>query len=537
MERLEVKATFTAGDAGQIAGYASLFGRPADAVRDVVAQGAFKASLMLRTPEMKSEHTGPVIGTWEEVAEDEMGLRVKGRFDLTSAAGRAAYADVVAGRKDGLSIGYVASKASPDASGARLLQQIDLHEISVVRNPASSRSRILSVKSKEGSMPENEQGAAPDTAALEGKIADLDKAVKSIPAVDLKPVTDRLDKLEAKASLPAAAKSEDEQKALEVKALETLLRTGSDVEIKAATSSSDADGGFFILPTVDLSIRNLLKDVSPLRSLAEVVTIGGNTYERFYSTGASGAQWVGETDARPQDTARPNLIKHSYGVMELYAAPAGTRQLFEDASIDVASWFTTWAVNDFAVTEGAAFLTGDGVNGKPRGLLTYDRVATADATRAWGKMQYLAAGHATAPTDDNWAKALVKTVLTVHPRYRPGAAWLMNNATLIRIREIQDSNKRFMWSDHGNLSESPESGTLLGYPVHIDNNMPDIAENAFPIAFGNFAQGYVIVDRHGIRIVRDEVSTKGTILLDTYKRVGGGLGDSNAIKWLKVASA
>jgi len=194
-------------------------------------------------------------------------------------------------------------------------------------------------------------------------------------------------------------------------------------------------------------------------------------------------------------------------------------------------------VNDFAVTEGEAFLRGDGIDGKPRGLATYPRVATPDADRAWGEMQYLPAGHASAPTDDNWAKALIKTVLTVHPKYRAGSAWLMNNATLIRIREIQDANKRFMWSDHGNLSESPEGGTLLGYPVHIDNGMDDITTDLFPIAFGNFAQGYVIVDRTGIRIIRDETSVKGTILLDTYKRVGGGLGDSRAIKWLKVATS
>lgn len=346
----------------------------------------------------------------------------------------------------------------------------------------------------------------------------------------------RLDKVEAKANRGGGTetKADDET---ERKALAAYVRTGSEVEIKAATSASDPEGGYFILPTVDLSIRNMLRDVSPLRALAEVVGIGGNTYERFYSTGARGAQWVAETDDRPQDTARPNLIKHSYGVRELYAAPAGTRQLFEDASIDIAAWFTTWAVNDFAVTEGEAFLNGDGAGNSPRGLATYPRVATPDATRAWGEMQYLPAGHASAPTDEHWAKALVKTVLTLHPRYRPGAAWLMNNATLIRIREIQDSNKRFMWSDHGNLSESPESGTLLGYPVHIDNNLPDIGADAFPIAFGNFAQGYVIVDRHGIRIVRDELTRKGTILLDTYKRVGGGLGDSNAIKWLKIAAA
>src|SRR5690606_7648648 len=118
----------------------------------------------------------------------------------------------------------------------------------------------------------------------------------------------------------------------------------------------------------------------------------------------------------------------------------------------------TWVANDFALSEGEAFLRGDGIGGKPRGLATYPIVATGDATRAWGEMQYIPAGHASAPTDDNWAKALVKLVLTLHPRFRANASFVMNNATLIRIREIQDSNKRFMWSDHGNLGESAESG-------------------------------------------------------------------------------
>lgn len=367
---------------------------------------------------------------------------------------------------------------------------------------------------------------------LEGK----SEPEKKADQVEIKALTDRLAELEKKANRPGL-KPGDEQKEIETKALASFLRTGSDVELKAAQSSNDADGGYFILPTVDGSIRNMLKDVSPMRALAEVVTIGGSTYERFYSFAASGAQWVGESQSRPQDTARPQLVKHSYPVMEMYAAPAGTRQLFEDASFDVAGWFNTWAANDFAVTEGQAFTKGDGTGGKPRGFLTYPMVATADATRAWGELQYLPAGHASAPTDDNWAKALVKTALTLHPNYRPNARWVMNNGTLIRIREIQDTNKRFMWSDHGNLSESPESGSLLGYPVHIDNEMDDIGENKFPIAFGDFRQGYVIVDRHGIRVVRDETTVKGTILLDTYKRVGGGLGDSRAIKMIKVATS
>lgn len=353
-------------------------------------------------------------------------------------------------------------------------------------------------------------------------------------------ITARLDELEAREQrpgVPAAPRTEAAQLETERRALLSFFRSGDDVELRAAGSNSDPDGGFMILPTTDRTIRNLLNDISPLRALANVVSISGNTYECFYSTGGAAAQWVGEKETRPQDTARPQLIKHTYGVMEMYAAPAGTRQLFDDASFDVVNWFSTWAANDFSVTEGAAFLNGDGVGGKPRGLTTYPRVATADETRAWGEMQYVPAGHATAPTDENWSKVLVKAVLTLHPRYRNGAAWLMNNETLIRIREIMDTNKRFMFADHGNLADSPESGTLLGYPVHIDNRLESIGANAFPIAFGNFKQGYNVVDRHGIRTERDAVTQKGIVLLDTYARVGGGLGDSNAIKWIKVATS
>jgi HK97 family phage major capsid protein/HK97 family phage prohead protease len=557
LERLTIEVKFARGDAGLISGYASLFGRPADHVDDVVMSGVYRATLAAHKragtmPEMLLEHDGDPIGEWLEIEEDELGLRVKGRLDLDTEAGRTTYEALVAGEIDAMSIGYVAVKTGRDKDGARLLYQIDLREISLVKSPAASRARVLSVKHKEksmttatkqktkaeGDLPADEPRSIEDrVGALETDVAALKQDVAAIRGTT-EEASKSLTRIETKMNRPGGTRIDaKEVEANEKKAFATFLRTGDETEIKAAVSGSDPDGGYLILPTVDTSIRNLLDDVSPMRQLAEVVSINSSTYERFYSFGNRGAQWVGETTTRPQDTNRPELVKHSYGVMEMYAAPAGTRHMFEDASFDVAGWFNTWAANDFAVSEGEAFVRGDGTGGKPRGLYTYAIVATADTSRAWGEMQYLPAGHASAPTDDNWAKALVKTVLTLHPNYRANGAWLMSNATLIRIREIQDSNKRFMWSDHGNLSESAESGTLLGYPIHIDNSMDEIGENKFPIAFGDFKQGYVIVDRHGIRIVRDETTVKGSILLDTYKRVGGGLGDSRAIKWLKVATS
>lgn len=356
--------------------------------------------------------------------------------------------------------------------------------------------------------------------------------------IDVKALSDRLDKIEAKTNRPGSGgdKSGEDQKQAETKALSHFIRTGSDVEVKAAASDNAVDGGWMVLPTIDTSIRTLMTDLSPMRQLAEVVTIGTATYERFYSMGKRGAQWVAERDDRPQDTARPELIKHSYGVAELYAAPATTRHLLDDATVDIASWLIDNATHDFASTEGEAFLRGDGVMGKPKGFLTYDVTNEKDFVRAWGKYGYVPAGHASAPTDANLTTALVKLVAAVRTPYKANAAFVMNSNTAVRLRTIVDQNGRYLWAPTGNLIEGIEH-PLLGYRVVIDDNYDDIGAGMLPVSFGDHRQGYVIVDRSGIRITRDEVTQKGRILFDTYKRVGGGAGDFNAVKFLKVAAS
>jgi HK97 family phage major capsid protein len=352
--------------------------------------------------------------------------------------------------------------------------------------------------------------------------------------LEVKTLDDRLADLEKKANRPGV-KPGDEQKDIESKALASYIRTGSDVEVKAAASDNAVDGGWMVLPTIDTSIRALMTDISAMRGLAEVVSIGTSTYDRFYSMGKRGARWVAERDDRPQDTERPELIKHAYGVAELYAAPAATRQLLDDAQVDIASWLINNATHDFAETEGEAFLRGDGVMGKPRGLLTYDTTNEKDFVRAWGKYQYTPAGHASAPTDENLVAALVKLVASLRKPYKPNARFMMNSNTAVRLRTIVDENGRYLWAPTGNLIEGIEH-PLLGYQVEIDDGFDDIGAGTLPIAFGDFRQGYVVVDRAGIRIERDAVTQKGRILFDTYKRVGGGAGDFNAIKFMKVAA-
>ncbi|MBV2144415.1 phage major capsid protein [Falsochrobactrum sp. TDYN1] len=374
------------------------------------------------------------------------------------------------------------------------------------------------------------------TKSLDDLRASLDERLKKVEGEnpDLKALNDRLDEIEKKAGRLGGGGNKDEQNEIERKALSHFARTGSDVEVKAAASDNNVDGGYFVLPTVDLTIRNLMTDLSPMRGLAEVVSIGTDRYERFYSMGKRGAKWVTEREDRPQDTARPELTKHSYGVAELYAAPVATRHLLDDAATDIASWLINNATHDFSETEGEAFMTGDGVDNSPTGLLTYPTAPEKDFAREWGKFQYVPTG--ATPDDAKLADALIKIVATLRRPYKGNAAFLMNSNTAIRLRQIKDANGRYLWAPTGNLIEGIEH-PLLGQRVEIDESMPDIAADALPIAFGDFRQGYVVVDRQGVRINRDELTQKGRIVFDVYKRVGGGAGDFNAIKFLKIAAS
>lgn len=376
------------------------------------------------------------------------------------------------------------------------------------------------------------------TKSLEDLQKKVSEELAKVPnGAEIKALTDRIAELETKANRPGAGGGNaDEQAAIERKALASYMRTGSDVEVKAAATDNNVDGGYFVLPTVDLTIRTLMTDLSPMRGLAEVVSISGDKYERFYSLGKRGAQKVTERDDRPQDTARPELIKHSYGVGEYYAAPAATRTLLDDAAVDIASWLTNNATHDFAESEGEDFMTFDGSDGFPRGLLTYSTAPEKDFTRAWGNFQYIPAGHASAPTDKQLSDALIRLVSTLRRPYKGNAVFLMNGNTAVRLRQIVDSQNRYLWAPTGNLIEGVDH-PLLGYRVEIDESMPDISADTTPIAFGDFRQGYVIVDRQGIRINRDELTQKGRIIFDVYKRVGGGAGDFNAIKLLKISAS
>lgn len=522
----EFKAEVSIDDTGTVTGIAWPFGE-ADSYRDLIEPTAFRFA-----PEvpmlMEHEQGRGAVGIWNSYAITDKGLEVKGRLFVQGIEpAREARRHLVAGSMSGLSIGYQLHEHKARPEGGRVLTDLTITEISLCRRPVHPSARVTEVKSiiEENSM-ENELKNDPE--AKSDPVASI---------AEVKALSARLDAFEAKANRLRGANNNQpgaDNDNSEKKALESFMRTGSIAEVKAIASDSNIDGGYFVLPTTDLTIRNLLTDLSPMRGLAEVVSIAGSTYERFYSKGKRGARKVSERADRPQDTATPDLIKHSYGVCEYYAAPTTTRTLLEDSAIDLSAWLINNVVHDFAETEGEDFMTGDGVDNSPKGLLTYATAPEKDFAREWLKFQYVAVG-ATAPTDKQITDALIKLVATLRRPYKGNAVFLMNNNTAVRLRQIVDANGRYLWAPTGNLIEGIEH-PLLGYRVEIDESMPDIGSGEHPIAFGDFRQGYVIVDRQGIRVEQDSTTQKGKIIFDSYKRLGGGAGDFNAIKFLKISA-
>lgn len=308
-----------------------------------------------------------------------------------------------------------------------------------------------------------------------------------------------------------------------------------ELEVKAKlTTQSDPDGGYLVPEETEAGIDRVLGTVSTMRSLARVITIGTSTYKKLVNMGGAGAGWVGEEQSR-SETGTPTLREIAINTAELYANPAITQTALDDARIDIAAWLADEVSIEFAEQEGAAFVVGNGVN-KPRGILAYDTVA--NASYAWGKLGYVASGKAgdfaDTSTTVSKADALVDLYYALKSGYRNGASWLMSDAVMGTVRKFKDAEGNFLWAPP---TAAAGVATILGKPVYNDDNMPAVGAGQFPIAFGDFSRAYLIVDRFGVRVLRDPYTNKPFVHFYTTKRVGGGVVNFEALKLLKIAAS
>lgn len=307
-----------------------------------------------------------------------------------------------------------------------------------------------------------------------------------------------------------------------------------DLAVKAALATdTDPDGGYVVPDQMEAGIDRVLASVSAMRAISRVVQISTGTYKRLVGQGGAGGGWVGERESRPE-TDSPTLKEIVFNVMELYANPAATQAMLDDGAVNVAQWLADEVSIKFGELEGAAFISGTGVN-QPRGILQYDTVA--DASWTWGNLGFIASGVAADISDSthNGTDALISLVYALKQGYRTGASFLMNRTLQGAVRKLKTigDTEAYLWQPS---VQAGQPATLLGYPVSDDDNMSAVGSNAFPIAFGNFQRGYLIVDRVGIRVLRDPYTNKPYVHFYTTKRVGGGVQNFEAIKLLKCSA-
>lgn len=295
---------------------------------------------------------------------------------------------------------------------------------------------------------------------------------------------------------------------------------------KALSVDSDPDGGYLVTPQQSARIIEVVYETSPMRQIATVETISSDALEGLFDGDEAAAAWVAERGSRAE-TNTPQLGQWRIPTHELYANPRATQKLLDDSAVDIEAWLSRKVADKFARTENLAFVLGTGV-GQPRGIVTYPDGTTR------GTIERIPSLDASTIA----AEGIYGVIYGIKNAYRTGAVWVMNRATVGVIRTIRDESGgagtgQFMWSP----GFGTQPATLAGYPIVEFEDMADISGGNIVAGFGNFRQAYTIVDRIGIRVLRDPYSAKPHVEFYTTKRVGGDVLNFEAIKLMDIAAS
>lgn len=367
--------------------------------------------------------------------------------------------------------------------------------------------------------------------ALEKRQADLDK---------------RADDIEAMAKRAGAPASDDPADTPEARAYRgdflKYMRRGEEpesLEKRAMSVGDNTQGGYLAPETVDREIARVARIVSPVRQIARVVTITGPIWKKRVSLSNNNSGWVGEQSSRPE-TDPADLRNVDVQTMELYANIFATQSILDDAYLNLEAWIAEETNLEFERAEGAALATGDGLN-KPTGLvpaagaLHLETFGDASTYAPQGKVGYLKTGSASALQAAETAAGdrLIDLQHQLKPPYWGNARWAMNRFVQAAARKLKDENSQYLWQP-GLQAGQPAS--LLGFPITTLDDMASFADGAVVAMFGDFRQFYAVVDRYGVRILRDPYTNKPYVLFYVTKRVGGGRVLTEAAKALVSAA-
>ncbi|MFY0596085.1 MAG: phage major capsid protein [Cognatishimia sp.] len=363
------------------------------------------------------------------------------------------------------------------------------------------------------------------TSEFKGFRADIEKKLQQ--------QDERMNKLDQKTMMAARPGLErTDYEAPHKKAMAAYLRTGDDdglrgieLEEKALSSVMNGDGGYLVDPVTSETVNSVLASTASIRAIANVVNVETTSYDVLIDSTEAGAGWADETSAS-SETGTPTIERIAIPLHELSALPKASQRLLDDSAFDVEGWLAGRIADKFARAEAAAFINGDGVD-KPTGILNH--TAVANDSWSWGNIGYVATG---VDAGFSGGDGLIDLVYAVGADYRANGSFVMNSKTAGSVRKLKDADGRFLWSDG---LAAGEPARLLGYPVLIAEDMPDIATGADAIAFGDFSSGYTIAERPDLRVLRDPFSAKPHVLFYATKRVGGDVSDFAAIKLLRFA--
>ena len=318
------------------------------------------------------------------------------------------------------------------------------------------------------------------------------------------------------------------------KAFDAYLRSGDDdglrgleLEGKALNTAVNGEGGYLVDPQTSETILSVLNSNASIRAIANVVAVEASSFDVLVDHTELEHGWANETGS-VTETGTPQIDRISIPLHELSALPKASQRLLDDSAFDVEGWLAARIADRFARAEALAFISGDGVD-KPRGFLS--RPAVDNDVWTWGNLGYVPTG---ANGGLNGPDSIVDLVYALGAEYRARATFVMNSRTAGVVRKLKDADGRFLWSDG---LAAGEPARLMGYPVLIAEDMPEIATGADAIAFGDFGAGYTVAERPDLRLLRDPFSAKPHVLFYATKRVGGDVSDFKAIKLLRFAAA
>ena len=482
-----------------------------------------------------------LIGRWIDLHTDDKGLIGTLQLTLADPQAQIALAHAEDGSIRGFSVGFMIESEDIEYDKVRDaygLDNVDLKECSLVTFPANTQAQITNVKQEEFIVATEKETEMEEKQfnELSQKFDNFEKSIMDNNAerdAKIENLMREISTLKSNALTGTADAKVDhtyEQQFHKYMTTGVMTREDPVTPPVAGNEGVPAQGGYLVPDGLDKRVIELLTNKSVTRQNATIITPEGNKYARPYKVTGLTAGWVAETGARTQTDAQTyQQVTAELG--ELYAFPLYTQRFLADSWYNIQEAFIRDLADAFVDAEETAFISGNGTN-KPKGILTYTLSADGDKTRTWNNLQGIASGSAT----DVTLASLIKAKDQLNTSYRAGAKWYMNTNTYTALQDLlKDSTQRRIF---GNVDVATNAPTyLLGYPIEINEYLPNIASGSNPIVFGDMKAGYAVLDRPGIGVVRDDLTQKPYIGFYSIKRVGGLVQDYRALKVVHVGTA